>query len=615
MARTAKKTKPSLTFDQPTSIPLNDLTLHPDNVRGVDVDKKGIESLAADIALRGLLQSLTVQPMKENPAYFGVIDGGRRYRALQLLVKQGRLAKDAPIPCILREGGVVIADSLAANMEREDLHPIDQFHAFKALSEQGKGEHEIAAAFRVTPTVVKQRLRLANASPKLLKAYREEKIDLDQLMAFCLTDNHARHEQVLEAVLKQSWNNGAASIRRMIAEDTVASDDKRALFVGLDAYKDAGGEMLLDLFSEEGGGFLQSPEILDRLVEEKLSAAADEVRAEGWYWVEHAIDIPWERRRNFVEIDPAEPALTDEEEEELEKLYENYEAEEGVANPRIEELEAKIPVYSDEQKANAAAFVSLDHNGKLLIERGFVPREENPRQNDKEGSGAAKTKNGGAGASKEKGLSEALTTELTAYHTLGLRNALAENYTFAFSAVLHAMVLDLFYGGYQVAKSCLQIKSSDSGVTAFEGLDSFQANKEIKARHKAFQGELPGDAGELWEYIIGMTKGAQEELFAHCAGLTVNAVHQKFEGPDKRDHACLLAKEIHLDMSDQGFTVSAENFFGRVSKEIIKESIGAEEYGKISSMKKAEMAKAAAKVAAKKNWLPEPLRTPRDGDA
>ena len=131
--------------------------------------------------------------------------GGRRLRALQLLVKQKKLAKNAPVPCIVRSEGFVEADSLAENTEREALHPLDQFRAFKALADKGEGEETIAAAFNVSAAVVKQRLRLSKASPLLLKAYEEDEISLEQLMAFCLTDDLARQEQVFTAIQKQ-WN-------------------------------------------------------------------------------------------------------------------------------------------------------------------------------------------------------------------------------------------------------------------------------------------------------------------------------------------------------------------------------------------------------------------------
>jgi len=123
--------------------------------------------------------------------------GGRRYRALELLVKQKRLARTAPVPCIIRTGGIAEEDSLAENVQRAPLHPLDQFRAFLALREKGQSEEEIAAAFFVSVAVVRQRLRLASVSPRLLEVYAEDGMTLDQLMCFTINPDHARQQQVL----------------------------------------------------------------------------------------------------------------------------------------------------------------------------------------------------------------------------------------------------------------------------------------------------------------------------------------------------------------------------------------------------------------------------------
>jgi ParB family chromosome partitioning protein len=105
--------------------------------------------------------------------------GGRRYRALELLVKQKRLSRTTPIPCIVRTGGIAEEDSLAENVQRAPLHPLDQFRAFLALREKGQSEEEIAAAFFVSAHIVRQRLKLAAVSPTLLEVYAEDGMSLD----------------------------------------------------------------------------------------------------------------------------------------------------------------------------------------------------------------------------------------------------------------------------------------------------------------------------------------------------------------------------------------------------------------------------------------------------
>src|ERR1700751_5815475 len=157
-----------ITLSTSRDIPFNKLVLSQSNVRRVKAGVS-IEELADDIARRGLLQGPSVRPVTDQAGVetgmFEIPAGGRRYRALELLVKQKRLAKTAPVPCVVRDSGIAEEDSLAENVQRAPLHPLDQFRAFLALREKGQSEEEIAAAFFINVQVVKQRLRLAPGFP------------------------------------------------------------------------------------------------------------------------------------------------------------------------------------------------------------------------------------------------------------------------------------------------------------------------------------------------------------------------------------------------------------------------------------------------------------------
>src|SRR5512145_504247 len=214
------KSEPKIALSESRDIPFNRLVLSQANVRRVKAGV-GIEELAEDIARRTLLQSLTVRPVLDDSGAatgtYEVPAGGRRYRALELLVKQKRLARTAPVPCIIRTGGIAEEDSLAENVQRAPLHPLDQFRAFLALREKGQSEEDIAAAFFVSVAVVRQRLRLASVSPGLLEVYAEDGMSLEQLMAFTVNPDHARQLQVwrpCSARTPRSPTRSAACSRR-----------------------------------------------------------------------------------------------------------------------------------------------------------------------------------------------------------------------------------------------------------------------------------------------------------------------------------------------------------------------------------------------------------------
>ena len=197
-------------------------------------------------------------------------------------------------------------------MQRVALHPLDQFRAFQTLREKGLSEEEMAARFFVNPTVVKQRLKLAAVSDKLLDVYAEDGMTLEQLMAFTVTNDHARQVQVWES-LARGFNKEPYYVRRQLTEGAVRAADKRARFVGVDAYEAAGGVVLRDLFQHDDGGWLQDPALLDRLVIEKLQAEAETLRAEGWKWIAVAPDFPYGHTAGLRRLSGEAVDLTDEE--------------------------------------------------------------------------------------------------------------------------------------------------------------------------------------------------------------------------------------------------------------------------------------------------------------
>ena len=298
---------PKITLTSTRDIPLNKLVLSQKNVRRVQAGVS-IEDLAEDIARRGLLQSLNVRPVLDAEAketgMFEVPAGGRRLQALQLLVKSKRMAKNQPVPCIIREEGLAEEDSLAENTMREALHPLDQFRAFKTLIDQGLSEEEVGARFFVSPLVVKQRLKLAAVSPKLLDIYAAGGMKLDQLTAFAVSPDHEQQEQVWETI-QRGYNHAGYYIKSLLTQGQVPADDRRALFVGAQAYEAAGGVIVRDLFAQhERGGWFKDPALLDRLALEKLQGVAGEVMAEGWKWIEVGLQFPYGHTSGMPKLTP-----------------------------------------------------------------------------------------------------------------------------------------------------------------------------------------------------------------------------------------------------------------------------------------------------------------------
>ncbi|MES0174444.1 ParB N-terminal domain-containing protein [Mesorhizobium sp. M0006] len=648
MATAAKK----ITLSSSRDIPFNQLVISQANVRRIKAGVS-IEELAEDIARRTLLQSITVRPVRDadgnETGMFEIPAGGRRYRALELLVKQKRLAKNAPVPCVIREGGLAEEDSLAENIQRAPLHPLDQFRAFLAFREKGMSEEEIAANQFVSVSVVKQRLRLASISPKLLDVYADDGMTLDQLMAFTVNGDHERQEQVFER-LAQSYNKEPHIIRRMLTEAAVRVVDKRAQFVGLDAYAEAGGVVMRDLFQGDDGGWLQDIGLLETLVAEKLQLQSDAISAEGWKWIDVAPDFPYGHTYGLRRLRGEQPALTESEQSardalqaELDGLEETYadaddlpeEVDErlGEIETAISALDDRPEVFDPEEIGRAGAFVSIDASGNLKVERGYVrPEDERPVEAEADGETgadavAARTEREVDGSSAEietalepeeddglKPIPDRLMTELTAHRTLALRHALGEQPDVAFLAALHALTLRAFYR--YGSDTCLELdlKIISFGTQA-PGLSDSSMAAAVDARHQSWVAVLPKGPGDLWDALQAFENDSRQALYAHCVSLSVNAIYEAYNRrPRALAHADQLAQAVDLDMVAAGWVPTVDTYLGRVTKALIlasvREAKGTRAGDRIEHLKKGDMAEKAQELLAASGWLPNPLRTP-----
>ncbi len=640
----------TLTLSRSRDIPFNKLLLSQSNVRRTKAGVS-IEELAEDIARRTLLHGLSVRPVLDTggaeTGMFEIPAGGRRFRALELLVKQKRLARNALIPCVVRTDGLAEEDSLAENIQRAPLHALDQFRAFQAMVDKGQPEEEIAVAFTTTAAVVRQRLRLAAVAPALLDVYAEDGMTLDQLMAFTVNPDPARQVQVWEAIQK-TYNREPYQIRRMLTEGAARASDRRAQFV-LDQYQAAGGAIMRDLFEADQGGWLQDPALLDRLVLERLEREGQALAAEGWKWVETAIDFPYGHTLGLRQVVGEAASLSDEEAATAAALkaeYEGYEetyaeADEypeaidlrlGEIEAALEALKTRPVIYDPADLAIAGAFLSLDRDGRPRIERGYVLPEDEPPVLTAEGEAeiedAAVGDDNGVEPSAEpvagqpaeeeidepgRPLPDRLVSEMTVHRTIALRDALAGHPELAFLAVLHALCLSLFSRG--AFDTCLEVEAKSLAYAQQpKGLAETPCAVAIAARHKAWVEHLPRDPDRMWEALVAFDHDSRQALFAHCASLTINALYEGWNRrPRALAHADRLAQTMQLDMTVAGWAPTAEAFFSRITKgqmlDAVREALGEAAADRIAGLKKDDMAVEAARLVEGTGWLPRPLRT------
>ncbi|MGN6424259.1 MAG: ParB/RepB/Spo0J family partition protein [Asticcacaulis sp.] len=670
-------TKNLIPLSRSLDIPFNKLVLSQANVRQIHAGVS-LDDLREDIAVRGLLQSLNVRPiLDEEGAETGKYEvpaGGRRFRALEQLVKAKRLPKTAPIPCVIKSQTSDTSledDSLAENTHRVALHPLDQYRAFLALRRQNMSEEDIAARYFVSVSVVRQRLRLASVSPALLNLYAADELSLDQLTAFSVTGDHQRQEELwqqLKAV--PAYMREAYHIRRHLTDSAVATTDRRAVFIGVEAYEAAGGAVLRDLFSADESGWLQDAVLLDRLVGDKLHAIADEVAIEGWKWVEVLPSLPFDHLYGLRKLDPTGADLNEDDQAVLNALkveydalndeYSDWDELPDEIDARLGELETKIEAFEGPQDTakfdaaeigRAGVIVTVDRAGSPQILRGYIRPEdeltEDPQGDDPADDGDAQdsakpaaiiaigSAHAPAPAAEEdegdvvRPIPEKLILELTAYRTVALRDAVARNPRVAMTMLLHKLVSDTFH--LQHGGSCLQVSVFHPSMVniAPKGLNETVPAEAMAHRHSLWGDVIPADDQALWDWLDGETDDVRSELLAFCVSFGVNAIKERPNpyGAGVTEHsldirlkqAMRVARATDLDLVALGWRPTAETYLNRVPRarilEAVREGCGDRKAQMIDHLKKGDMVVEAERLLADTGWLPEVLRGSESTDA
>lgn len=600
-----------------TTIAFNKLFAWDGNVRKTG-SRKGIADLAASIAAHGLLQSLVVR--KDKHGKYAVIAGRRRLLALKALVDAKTLQPDMPIPCTVIDRDADATEiGLAENVKREAMHPADEFEAFRDLTLGGMPVADVAARFGVSETVVKQRMKLADVSPKLIAAYRKGEMTLQHVMAFTVSDDHAEQERVWSSL--SEWQKDDPSIiRDCLAEHEITASDRRVQFVTLKAYEKAGGAVRRDLFSDgEDGVFIDDVVLLESLVAKKLDRTANALRKEGWKWVEIRASFDhdeWSDCERFhPEPSPLPPdlqqemdALTAEAEtlSAIEEPSEDQQARLDAVNDRLDELDDREEVWSPETLLIAGAIVSVGHDGNPEIRRGFVKPEDMPEEtstgNDAEnGSSVLAERDASA-------LSSALIESLTAHRSAALSAAILDHPEVALALLVERLALPVFYNG-PYGEGVLQITPRAVSFHRVEGSTAFAA---MEAAREHWRSRLPAESEALLTWCFMQSIASLQGLLTFCVAQTVNAVLQKGERSTgtRMEQAKTVAGLLNLDMA-AWFTPTSANYFGRASKATIignLEEIKGAVAPAWTAMKKTELASLAEREAARVRWIPPMLR-------
>jgi ParB family chromosome partitioning protein len=607
-------------------IPLNKLKKSPRNVRQTPHGKAHIEAVADSIQAHGQIQNLVVETEvggdgHKTGSYLVTAGEGRRLAQL-LRVRRKQIKADEPLRCVIDDSHNAWAVSLAENELHEKLCPADQLVAFKQLVDSGQSVEEVAAHFGVTPLVVQRRLKLANLAPDFIALYRKQGIDLAQLMALAICDDHEKQRHVWASLPK--YYRHPESLRRALTENEISVRESIVKFVGIKAYEKAGGFVRHDLFAEkQDDGFVTDPELLRKLAAEKLQKAAARLKEDGHAWVEVIPRLDYATLSTFGRVQSVLREATAKEQTKLDALNQKLAEVEQQATAaeddedrfsalsdradkiaaEIEALQEKRQVPDPAQQALSGAIVSIGRSGDLEVKQGLL-RPEDAKRFAREDKAPIKP----TSPSGPRVHSAALMRRLTAHKTVALQAILAQRPDVALIALTHRLVLRMFFDSSFGVPDVVQIETEETALDQYASdVPGCKAQLALAARGESLRSALPTDPTMVFAWLLQRPQEEVLQLCAYGVAMTLNGV-----SADEDGHALdALANAAGLDMREW-WTPTAENYLGSVPKarilEVVREAVSPEAAATLAQLKKAALTQEVEKRLTGTGWLPSPLR-------
>ncbi|MEO0566510.1 MAG: ParB/RepB/Spo0J family partition protein [Pseudomonadota bacterium] len=622
-------------------IPLDKLSLSPQNVRPKPPTDSGIAELAASIQHHGLQQNLVVIPKNKREKTFAVIAGGRRLAALKLLVEQKNLHPKAPIPCRIEVDKQKASEqSLAENTLRLNMNPADACAAFETLVNKGQAVEDIARNFGVTVRFIKQRLALASLAEPIMQALRSGEITLDTAAAFADCPDQKRQADVFG---RAQYNLSNTSwIKRLLSQDAVSSASRIAKFVGEEAFVAAGGNVTPQLFEDDR--LYDNAELLDELALKKidaeiagkaetlgLSEIVPILEAHMPYHIDGMQPLPSTRR----EATAAEQADIDALEEQLEALHEQGDVDDlsddayQALQDQIDVLEKDLHIqntaletYDPALKAQAVAYAFVDDTGTVIIgDRYYVPHAIMKT------ASKAQTASGEGTVPDSPRESAKLKDDLAEHRAMILAAGLAQAPDLAHDLGRFEVIVSLITNVSGPSAFALKARPLDrlsrpdlSGTIAAHSL---HASLEALDDHWLHKDTYDG----MFAAFQALPEAAKIAWFSFAVAHSVQSV--KSYDPGAGHFQAHLFDAMAMTEADW-WRPTVENYFGRVKKAdclAIAEEIGGTNLkAQLAGLKKGDIAQALEDVCAGKGhlspkdrqkalaWMPEVMRfgSPQD---
>lgn len=606
---------------------LDQLILSPHQARNMPHTVSEIRELADSIARVGLLQNLAGHTMPDGKT--GICAGGGRMKAVMLLTAEGRWPADRPLPVLMVPEDMARVVSMTENGKRRDMHVSEQIVNFRALTEEGRSEGQIADLLGFSVTHVRRCLKLADLSPALMCLLREDRITVAHCQALTLAGTPERQDQIWEAAVAKVYGGNLPSpdmLKRLATDTDIRTTSALFGFVGREAYETAGGAVQEDLFSDDEGGWADAL-LTEKLALEKLRAVAEDVRGrEGWGFADARLSQvkTWADRDTWCFLPEPPPQFSEDEAErvaQFEFVIENDEfdtdEDEQAAYEELAALTATATTrgWRAEDKARSWIVVSLD-DGEVVIQRGLALVADQQTETEEDGTDDSETDSGQA-APPEKGVeaySAALVRSMSCERTLAVQAALFQQPDTALTLLTWTLCRQVFGGsglGHSPVSITLHTRTGAMSAQAHTGTDG-RGYREMQHEEGALRELLP----EGWKFdftlLAALPLDTLKRLLAFCVASSLDGEQVRVNG--HTPVSALDATEAALFFHLRDWWQPDAAFFGRMSKAQTADALEATGRGDLArgaeKMKKGDAAELAAQTVADSRWLPEWLSAP-----
>jgi ParB family transcriptional regulator, chromosome partitioning protein len=569
-----------------------------------------VSELAATIDTQDIGQPLLLRPSSRG---YEPVDGSRRLRALKLLAEQGKIPDDHPVPAYIREldDAEALSLSLATAITRLDLDPADEALNFADLAGKGMSPDDIAARFGIPLRRVKQRLAIGRLPSEIVEALKAGEIKLADAQAFTLTQDPKQALKLFNKGVCRKWQ-----IEQELTKQRISATSAEAAYVGLDAYKAAGGAVDEDLFSNNA--WLADGKLLSKLFQEKIKADEKQWLAEGWGFVMFEMDKPhlhktgnwpWLKPEGKRNLSKEEKARAEKLRAEIKRLDAAWKDNE---NPDLEdELADKLDSAKDELEALAGNFFTDAQKKKS----GVVVRKEYQKIEVHFGMMKPDAAKKEAKLSKQTARDDdeddpspvrKIEPDAEADFTGALQAEMAKAMTHA----LQRAVMTKPEMALRLAAAALMTLSNFERPEGLVIHAPIRRDADVSRDAALFQEQMMERAGHNPSplYIVEMFRALEGDISLHDVIARSLAPLVKVVSYEQDDLRPIIDA---FDPDVLGSWQPDAEFFKRMPRESLAAALAeAAIPGVTPSKKKKDLVEMAVRDLAPKGWLPKPLRTP-----